>query len=77
MMRAKQIKAYDVNAVKNSMYFKGEHDIFTTLDGCVTHFCHTTPTECPRTTTDTPVSRPVAVHIDFHGYLQYFCISSV
>jgi hypothetical protein len=56
--------------------FQGWTRGFSVLDGCVTHFCHTTPTECPRTTTDTSVNAPVAVHIDFRGYLQYFCISS-
>jgi hypothetical protein len=44
---------------------------------CVTQFCPKTPRQCPRTTTDMPMSAPVAVHIDFCGYLQYFCISSV
>jgi hypothetical protein len=56
------------------MYFKVEHEVFSILDGCVTHFCHITPTECPRNTTDTPVSPPVAVHIDFHGPLRYFLL---
>ena len=32
------------------------------------------PTECPRTTTDTPLSPSVAVNIDFRGYLQFLCI---
>jgi hypothetical protein len=57
--------------------FQGQTRHFSILDSCATHFCHKTPTECPRTTTDMPVSTPVAVHVDFHGYLQYFCISSV
>jgi hypothetical protein len=38
MMRAKQIYAYDVNAGKNSSYFKGAHDVFTILDAGVLHF---------------------------------------
>jgi hypothetical protein len=36
-MRAKQIWTYDVNAVKNSSYFKGPRDVFSILDGCVLH----------------------------------------
>ena len=47
---------------------KGFHVIFTKFQYCVLHI--RAPTECPRTTTGTPVSLSVAVNVDFHGYLQ-------
>lgn len=54
---------------------KGFHVIFTTFHDCVLHIrAPTVPTECPRTTTGTPVSPSVAVNFDFSGYLLFLCV---
>ena len=51
---------------------RGFHVIFTKFHDCVLHI--RVPTECPRTTTGTPVSPSVAVNANFRGYLQFLYI---
>ena len=53
---------------------KGFQVIFTKFHDCVAHWGPMVPTECPRTTTDTPVTPSVAVNVDFRGYLQFLRI---
>jgi len=44
---------------------------------CVSCYYTTTPTDYPSTTRGTSVGPPVAVNIEFCGYLNFFSISFV
>jgi len=57
--------------------FEGAQGVLVDWRLCVACYYLTTPTEYPNTTRGTSVGPPVAVNIDFYGYLQFLNIGFV
>jgi len=68
--------AYDVTTVWNSSYLRVPKTLLVDWWLCVACYCPTNNTEYP-SNKRLSVGPPVAVNIDFFGYLQFLCINYV